>query len=155
MASFVYNKAVADILTGTIDLDSNTLKVMLVNSTYTPSKDDDVVDAGGASDALDAEIVATNYAGGWGGAGRKTATVTITEQDANDRAVVKFSDLTWTALGGAANDTVVAAILIKEGGADDTTSRLICYWDITDTPTNGSDFTLDFDATDGNIRFTT
>jgi hypothetical protein len=155
MASFCYNKAIADILTGAIDMDSNTLKVMLVNSTYTPNRDDDVVDAGGASDALDAEITATNYTKGWGGSGRKTATVTVAEQDASDRAVVIIADITWTALGGATNDTVVAAILIKEGGSNDTTSRLIAYFDITDTPTNGSDLTLDFDGTNGNIQFTT
>jgi hypothetical protein len=128
---------------------------MLVNSVYTPNRDDDVVDAGGASDAVDAEITATNYTRGWGGAGRKTVTVTIAEQDANDRAVVIIADVTWTALGGATNDTVVAAVLIKEGGANDTTSRLIAYFDITDTPTNGSDLTLDFDGTNGNIQFTT
>lgn len=155
MASFWYNKAVQEVLTGTIDLDTNTLKVMLVNSTYTPNKDNDVVDAGGGSDAADAEIVATNYTAGWGGAGRKTATISVTEQDANDRAVVIFSDITWTALGGAANDTVVGAILIKEGGANDTTSRLIAYWDLTDTATNGGNFTLTMDATDGNLRATT
>lgn len=155
MASFWYNKAVTEVLTGTIDLDTNTLKVMLVNSTYTPNRDNDVVDAGGGSDAADAEIVATGYTSGWGGAGRKTVTVTVTEQDANDRAVIIFGDLTWTALGGATNDTVVGAILIKEGGANDTTSRLIAYWDLVDTATNGGDFTLTMDATDGNLRATT
>lgn len=155
MASFWYNKAVQEVLTGAIDLDSNTLKVMLVNSTYTPNNDDDVVDAGGASDAVDAEITATNYTRGWGGAGRKTASITITEQDANNRAVVVFSDITWTALGGATNDTVVGAILIKEGGANDTTSRLIAYWDLSDTATNGGNFVLSMDATNGNLRATT
>lgn len=153
MASFMYNKAVQEILTGAIDLDSNTLKIMLVNSTYTPNRDDDVVDAGGGSDALDAEISVSGYSGGWGGTGRKTVTLTASEQDANDRAVCVIGDLTWTAL--ASGVTIVGAILIKEGGANDTTSRLIAYFDITDTPTNGGDFTLDFDGTNGNIRFTT
>ena len=155
MASLWYNKAVAEVLTGTIDLDSNTLKVMLVTSAYTPDNDHDVVDAGGGSDPLDAEITATNYTGGWGGSGRKTVTVTVTEQDANNRAVVVFGNLTWTALGGASNATVAVAILIKEGGANDTTSRLIAYWDLTDTATNGGDFTLTMDATNGNLRATT
>lgn len=155
MASFFYNKAVQEILNGTINLDTDTLKVMLVDSTYTPNRDDDVVDAGGGSDAADAEITATNYTAGWGGAGRKTASITISEQDANDRAIGVLSDITWTALGGAVNDTVVGAILIKEGGANDTTSRLIVYWDLTDTATNGGDFTLTMDATDGNLRATT
>jgi hypothetical protein len=155
MASFMYNTALSEILAQTLNLDTAVLKIMLVNATYTPNKDDDVVDAGGGSDALDAEIVATNYTGAWGGAGRKTANVSIEQQDASDRVVFKIVDLTWTALGGAANDTVVAAILIKEGGSDDTTSRLIAYLDIANTPTNGGDFTLDFDGTAGVLQFTT
>ena len=123
MASFFYNKALVDILTGVIDLDTDVLKMMLVNSTYTANRDDDVVDAGTGTDAESGEIVATNYTRGWGGAGRKTVTITVTEQDANDRAVVILADITWTALGGATNDTAVAAVLIKEGVANDTTSR--------------------------------
>lgn len=153
MASFFYNKAAQEVMTGAIDMDSNTLKIMLVTSTYSPNRDDDVVDAGGGSDAADAEISVTNYTPGWGGSGRKTVTLSATEQDASDRAVAIIGDLTWTALGSGA--TIAAAILIKEGGANDTTSRLIAYFDITDTPTNGGDFTLDFDGTNGNIRFTT
>ena len=75
MASFVYNKAAQEIGDGTIDLDSTTLKVMLVTSVYTPDKDDLVVDAGGGSDAADAEISVANYTPGWGSASRKTAVV--------------------------------------------------------------------------------
>jgi len=155
MATFVYNKAAAEIFDGSIDLDTDTLKVMLVDDSYSPDRDDDVVDEGGAGDAESAEITATNYARAWGGAGRKTPSISVSEQDANDRAVAIIADLTWTALGGAVNDTVAGAILIKEGDANDTTSRLIAYFDIADTPTNGSDFILDFDAADGNIRIAT
>lgn len=154
MASFFYNKALADIMQGVINPDTDTLKLMLVNATYTPNQDDDVVSTGGASDAESAEITATNYARGWGGAGRKTVAITITENDTNNRVDWVLADQTWTTLGGAANDTVEGAILIKEGGADDTTSRLIAYFDLPTTPTNGSDFTLDMAAT-GNIQFTT
>lgn len=154
MASFAYHKAIEEIITGVIVPGTTTLKIMLVNSTYTPNKDDLVVDAGGASDAADAEITATNYTSGWGGSGRKTATITSADDATNDRAVLIIADVTWTSLGGAANDTVVGAILIKEGGANDTTSRLIAYFDVTDTTTNGGDMTLDFDGTNGNIRFT-
>jgi hypothetical protein len=155
MASFAYHKAIQEIIfQGTVVPGTNTLKIMLVNSTYTPNKDNLVVDAGGANDPADAEIVATNYARLWGGAGRKTVTVTSADDTTNDRAVLIFADLTWSALGGATNDTIVGAILIKEGGANDTTSRLIAYFDVTDATTNGSDYTLDFDNVNGNIRFT-
>lgn len=152
MASGNYNRATKEIIDRTLDITTG-CKIMLVGSEYTFNPDDDFIDAGGANDPVDAEIDATNYARGFGGAGRKAATITFQEQDANNRAVVKIADLTWTSLGGALNDTVEAAILIKEGSAD-TDSKLITYFDLPTTPTNGSDFTLDFDATDGNIRFT-
>lgn len=154
MASFVYNHVIKLMFNGGINLDTDTLKVMLVNGDYTPDRDHDFVDAGGANDPVDAEIVATNYTRGWGGSGRKTVAVTVTEQDASNRAVLIFSDQTWTALGGAVNDDIVGAILIKEGGADDTDSILICYWDVVDFTTNGSDYELSFDATNGNLRGT-
>lgn len=152
MASGNYNRATKEIIDRTLDITTG-CKIMLVGSEYTFNPDDDFIDAGGANDPVDAEIDATNYVRGFGGAGRKAATITFQEQDANNRAVVKIADLTWTALGGALNDTVEAAVLIKEVSAD-TDSKLITYFDLPTTPTNGSDFTLDFDATDGNIRFT-
>lgn len=155
MASGFYNQALADILTGSIDMDSNTLKIMLVDASYTYDPDHQVVDNGGndATDPSFNEIVATNYTGGFAGAGRKTATLTVSKQDANNRAVITIGDLTWTALGGATNDTVGGAILIKEI-TNDAASRVIAFFDLTDTPTNGGDFTLDFDGSNGNLRFT-
>jgi hypothetical protein len=152
MASGAYSRAIKEILDRTLDITTG-CKVMLVGSEYTYDPDNDFVAAGGANDPDDAEIDAPNYARGFGGAGRKAATVTFVEQDANNRAVIRIADLTWTALGGALNDTVEAAILIKEGTSD-ADSKLIAYFDLPTTPTNGSDFTLDFDGTDGNIRFT-
>lgn len=143
MANFLYNTAAKEIHDGTLNLLSDTIKVMLVNSSYTPDRDHDVVDAGGANDPVDAEITATNYEKGWGGSGRKALTSkAITVNKTDDRSEFDAADVTWTALGGTTNDTVVGAILIKEGASNDTTSRLIAYVDLTDTPTNGGDFTI-------------
>lgn len=152
MASFVYNVAAVGIGNGTIDLDSNTLKVMLVKSTYTPANHNDTTVS---ANLTAAEIVATNYAGGFGGAGRKTATgVTVTQNNALPGAKVVLGNLTWTALGGTTNDSIGAAVLIKEGTSD-ADSIPIVFWDITDTNTNSGDFTLTMDATNGNIQFST
>lgn len=147
MASLVYNTAAKEILDNTINLSSDTIKVMLVTSSYVANKDDDVVDAAGADDPVDHEISVTGYTGGWGGAGRKTlANKQFTVDDTDDEAVFDNTvDLTWTALGAGA--TIAAAIVIKEGGADDTTSRLIAYLELASPfATNGGDFTLQFDA---------
>ncbi len=151
MASFVYNKGAEEIANGTIDWVNNTLVVMLVTSSYTADRDDDVVDAGGANDPVDHEIVATDYTRGWGGAGRKAlANKSITEVDASDRVEFDADDLTggttWSGIGNGANAAIAAAIVIKEGGANDTTSRLIAYLDTNNLTTNNSDVDLTFDA---------
>ncbi len=144
MASLVYNTAKKEMIDGTISLLNDPIKVMLVNATYTPNPDHDAVDAGGDNDPADAEINVTGYTRGFGGAGRKTLTgKTLTADKPNDRAVFDAADLTWAAL--AAGDTIFGAILIKEG-ANDASSRLIAYMDFTDTPTNGGDITIQWDA---------
>lgn len=155
MASFMTNKAVHQALTDFVA--AHVFKIMLCDSAYTPNNDDDFVDTGGAGDAESAEITATNYTRGWGGAGRKTVTLTVAEQDANNRAVIRISDPVWTALGGAVNDQATSALLIIEGVANDTTSIIVGVFDYAASPiqTNGSDLTLDMDGTDGNLRFTT
>jgi hypothetical protein len=146
LATICYNRAKKRILDGNISLSSDTLKVMLVTSTYTPNVDDDFVDAGGASDPLDAEIAVTGYTGGWSGSGRKTlASKTFTEDDTANEGYMDAADVTWVGL--AAGATIVGAILIKEGVSDDTTSELIAYFDITDTATDGNDITLQWHAT--------
>lgn len=152
MASFLYNKGVAEMLDGTIDIDTDTIKMMLVDSTYSPDKSDEVVDDGTSSDAASAEISVTGYTAGWGGAGRKTCAITLQENDTDDRVDIAIDDLTWNSLGAGA--TIVGAVLIKEGGANDTTSRLLAYFDITNTATSGGNVTLDFTAlgSGGNIR---
>jgi hypothetical protein len=157
MASGFYNQGLLDIANGTIDLDTTTLKIMLVDNTYVYNPDHTVVD-NGANDTSDpsyCEISATNYTGGYGGGGRKTATITGQVNNTSNRADFAIADLTWTALGGATNDTVGGAILVRETGGADTSARLVAFFDLTDTPTNGSDILLDFTAlaSGGNIRF--
>jgi hypothetical protein len=119
---------------------AHTFKVMLCNSDYTPDNEHDFVDAGGASDPLDAEISLTGYAGGWGGSGRKTAGFTVTEDAANNRIAIVLDDITWTSV--AAGDTILNAILIIEGTSDDTDSQLVRAWAVADGATSGSDVVL-------------
>jgi hypothetical protein len=153
MASFVYNKAAEELNSGTINLLTDTIKTVLVNSTYTAARSDLVADAGGANDVVDAEINVTNYTRGWGGSGRKSlASKTVTVNQANNRAEFDAADQTWTALGSGA--TIAAMVLVKEGVSNDTTTRLIAYLDPTDVSTNGGDITFVFDST-GLINFST
>jgi hypothetical protein len=98
-------------------------------------KDYDTLSAllAGTSDEADA----TNYV-------RKTLTgVTVTVDDTNDRVDLDCADITWTALGGATNNTVAKLIICYD---DDTTSGTdanivpICAHSF-DVTTDGTDLT--------------
>lgn len=146
MASGWYQQGLFKIANGTIDVDTSTLKVMLVKSTYTYDPDHDFLD-----DLSEISGV-SGYTSGYGNAGRKTATVTLQTNNTSNRLDIAIADLTWTAL--AAGDTIGGAVLIFETGGSDATGIPIAFFDLTDTPTNGSDITLDFTAlaSGGNLR---
>lgn len=126
---------------GTLNLSTDTLKVMLVSSLYTADKDHTYVDMGGSYDPADAELSGTGYVKGWGGSGRKTLTnVSLTLDNANDRVILDADDVVWNSINAG---TASAAIVIKEGASNDTDSLLIAYFDSGfPVVTNGSDFTL-------------
>lgn len=144
MASGAYQAGIAAVADGRIDLDTTTLKIMALKSTYTYDPDHNFVD-----DLTASEIVATNYAGGFGGAGRKTATLAISLDNTNNKVIITITDLTWTALGGATNDTIGGFALIREI-TNDPASLPICFFDVTNLTTNGGDVTLDFAAAGDN-----
>lgn len=150
MASLMYSKGLEKILDETIGVSSSTLKVMLLKTTYTADSDHDGVD-----DLSAYELDATGYTDGYGGGGRMTATVTIGRDTTNNRVVLALDDITWTSIGGATNDTIGGAALIHETGGTDASSIPIAFFDLSDTPTNGSGITLDFTAlgSGGTIRF--
>ncbi len=148
MADFVYNQAAGEMIQGGTALDvlaDALVKWMLLDSvSYAADRDDELVDAGGANDAIDHEMSGTGYAAGYGGAGRHAlASRSITINDASDRAEFDAADETWTAIDAG---TVEQVLIIKEdhlGAVDDTDSRLISHHD-TNFPvtTNGGDLTI-------------
>lgn len=158
MANFVYNTAAKrmwDRAVGTIDLLADTIKVMLVTSAYVANRDHEFV-----SSASGSEISATNYTGGFAGAGRKIlGTKVLTTDLTNDRVEFDVADVPWAAIGGALNATINAAIVIKEV-TNDAASLLIAYIDtVTGTPslpftTNGGDLTLQINV-EGLIQLST
>ena len=112
MASGAYSRGILTVLNGGIDLDTTATKVGLAQSTYAPDPDESSLSTFASSEAT-----CTGYTGGFGGAGRKSATVTLTEQTSNNRVVSIIGDLTWSALGGASNNTLGYAIWLKRRGA--------------------------------------
>ena len=142
MASLVYHSGFADLLTWSTGIDylNDTIKIMLVDNTYTPNKDDEFVDAGGGSGAKAAELGVSGY-------GRQTlASKTIAKSSANDRVELDAADVTFTGL--AAGETIAAAVVLKDAGGADTGNKMLCYLDVADTPTNGGNVSLQF-ATNG------
>jgi hypothetical protein len=135
MANLFYNEAKESIVDRNIDLISDTIKIMLVNSVYTPDADHQFIDEGGASDAIDARLSGTTD--------QTLGTKAIGKDTSGDFAYFDAADALFSAVTTA--QTAVAAIVYKSTGTD-STSKLICYLDITDTPTNGGDITIQFAA---------
>lgn len=151
MASFGYVEGCRGLIDNTnpISLEDDTLQLLLVSTTYeaialATLRDKVFVDDGGADDPASHEISVTGYTPGFSGTGRKTlASKAVATDAANDRAEFDCADVTWTALGAGA--TIGGAVLYQRGSAD-TDSRLIAFFDLTNTPTNGSDISLVIDA---------
>jgi hypothetical protein len=139
MASITTNKGRTLIANGSVDLLTDTLKVMLLSAAYTPNKDHNFI-----SDISANELSGTGYTAGFGGAGRKTlASKTVTQDDTNDLAIFDAADVTWTAINAG---TVAYAAVVKEvtSNAD---SPVLAVLDVSpDVATNGGDWTLQFGA---------
>jgi hypothetical protein len=145
MPAFAYDQAIQDAVA---DYFAGTFKLMLVTAAYAAAKPDTGVDTAAA-----AEIAATGYVGGFGGAGRKTVALTLVKDTtANIVRVIFPATVTWTALGGATNATIAGAVLIREVTSD-ALSRPVAWLPLTAFTTNGSGFQLTFDQTNGNLTF--
>lgn len=129
MASLIYNSCLNDMATGAIDFDTNSFKILLVTSSYTPNKDTHTK----RSDVTN-EITGTGYT-----AGGASTTVTVTNDTANDRIDIDFSDVSWS----TATLTAAAAVIYKTTGTA-SADNLVAYLDFGGnvTSTNGT-FTLD------------
>ena len=133
MADAVYNYAKAEMLRGHIALDSDTINVALVTSSYTPD-----IDAHENFDDLDNEVSGTGYTAG----GAALANKAVTKDTGDDEGVFDADDLTWE----SASITARAAIVYRDSGVE-ATSQLIAYIDFTEDKTaSGGDFTIQWNA---------
>lgn len=122
MASVVYNSFKKEGINGTIDLDTDTIKVMLVTSTYSAN-----IDTHTKRSDITNEVSGTGYTSG----GATLANKTVTQDNTNDRGVFDADDSSWS----TATITARAAVLYKSRGGAASADELICYVDF------GSDFT--------------
>lgn len=134
MASLLYNSFRKKIMDGSIDLDTDTIKLALLTSSYTPDQDahdffDDITNEVGAS-------------GTYSAGGATLANKTVTQDNTDDEGVFDADDVSFT----GATITARYAVIYKSTGTA-STSPLICLIDFgsNQTSTAGT-FTITFAA---------
>lgn len=134
MADLIYNSFKRDIMNGSIDLDTDTIKVMLVTATYTPDQDAHTK----RSDVTN-EVVGAGYVAG----GSALTGVTVTADNTDNEGVFDANDLSW------ATSTITArgAVLYKSRGGASSADELICYVDFGSNITStGGTFLITWNA---------
>lgn len=129
MASLIFNSCPHDLARGNIDFDTDTFKVVLVTSTYSPNKDTHTK----RSDVTN-EVTGTGYT-----AGGVASACTVTKDTANDKVTLSFAAVSW------ATSTITArgAVIYKSRGGASTADELVAYVDFNgDIATTGGTFTL-------------
>lgn len=114
-----YNSFKQKLMEGSIDFANDTLKVILLKNTYTPSIDSDEY-----YDDVSANEVATG--GGYTAGGVTLSAKSVTHDDGTDKGIFDCGDPSWTADG--TGFTCRYAVLMKDTGVAGT-SALIAYWD--------------------------
>jgi len=137
MADVIYNSFKKKIMDGSIDLDTNTIKVVLVTSSYTPN-----IDTHTQYSHITNQVTGTGYTAGGATLANKSVAVDTT----NDRAKFDADDTTWTTASVTARGAIIYKYVDNAGNPDDT-SPLICYKDFgADVTSTNADFTIKWHA---------
>lgn len=130
----IYNSFKQKIMDGSIDLDTDTIKVALVTSSYTVSQDDH-------EDYADITNEVPN-GDGYTTGGATLASAAVTKDNADNEGVFDANDVTWA----ASTITARGAIIYKY----DATAGLawfICYIDFgSDQSSSSGNFTISWNA---------
>lgn len=133
MANLIYNGFKKKIQDGSINLSSDTIKIMLVTSSYSPD-----IDAHVFKDAVTNEITGAGYTAG----GATLANKTVTQDNTNNKGVFDADDPAWS----SSTITARGAVIYKDTGVAGT-SPLICYIDFgADKVSTAGTFAIVFDS---------
>lgn len=113
MASIIYSSFLDDLAHGNIDLDTVTVKAMLVSSSYTENKDTHT-----RRSDVTGEVSGTGYT-----AGGATSAVTIAKDTAADRIVITLGAVSWADATFAARKAVY---YVSRGGASSADELIAC-----------------------------
>lgn len=131
MANMVMNEGIESVIDRNIDFIADTIKSMLVKSGYVANKDNQFIDEGGANDPVDHRVTGTTD---------QTIGSKATGKDTTgDFGYFDGADSVFSAV--PAGDTVAGVVVYKDTGTP-TTSKILAYYDVTDTPANGGDITI-------------
>jgi hypothetical protein len=141
MPSKLYGNFLLKALNKEVDFDSDTIKVALLSSSYTP--DQDAHDY--FNDVSTYEVSGTGYTAG----GNTLASKTATYDSANNVIVLDAADTTW------ASSTITARYaVVYDSTGTSSTSALIGYVDFgSDQSSTNGNFTITWDST-GIVRIT-
>lgn len=129
MASTAYDSFLDDLSKGSIDMDTDAFKVMLVTSSYTEDKA-----AHTKRSDITSEVSGTGYT-----AGGATLVPTVTKDTTNHRTTLTFPQVTWS------NSTITArkAVVYKSRGGASSADELVFVNDFgADVTTSNGTFTL-------------
>lgn len=133
MADVIYNSFKKKIMDGSIDLDTDTIKIALVTSSYTPDQD-----AHDFFDDVTNEVSGTGYSAG----GASLANKAVTADNTDNEGVFDADDASWS----TSTITARGAVLYKSTGTP-STSALIAYIDFgSDKSSSAGTFTIQFNA---------
>lgn len=134
MANVIYNSFKRDIMNGAIDLDTDTIKVLLVTSAYTPDQD-----AHDKRDDVTNEVSGTGYTAG----GATLASKAVTADNTDNEGVFDADDASWA----TATITARGAVLYKSRGGASSADELIAYIDFgSDIVSTGGTFLITWAA---------
>lgn len=134
MADVIYNSFKQKIMDGSIDLDTDTIRVALVTSSYTPNQDSHE-DYGDITN----EVANGN---GYTTEGAALSNKAVTKDNTDNEGVFDADDVTWA----ASTITARGAIVYKDSGTAGT-SWFICYLDFgSDQSSSSGDFTIQWNS---------
>ena len=134
MANVIYNSFKRDIMNGAIDLDTDTIKVMLVTSSYTPDQDTHTK----RSDITN-EVTGTGYSAG----GATLANKSVAVDNTDNEGVFDADDPSWA----TATITARGAVYYKSRGGVSSADELLFYQDFgADITSTGGTFLIALNA---------
>ncbi len=134
MADLIPNAFKKNIMNGTIDLDTDTVKVMLLTSSHTQNSDtQEFIDDVSAN-----EVSGTGYTAG----GETIANTAVTQDNTDDEGVWDGDDVTWS------SSTITAryAAIYSDTGTPGTSAIIAILDFASDQSSSAGDFTIQWGA---------